>query len=86
MKDGARQALAEGLPLKGVILASPLTPKIVEGVQISGSSQISCYADGQLTGTTDNADKPGEGTLAELVLRNSYRDYQNIIIPRRAGR
>lgn len=78
--DAAQSAIAQGLPVKGIVRADPLTPKTVNGVHISGANQIEFYADGDLTATIDN---PGP-TVGKLVLENLMADYKEFILPRRS--
>jgi len=81
MYEGAQRAKAAGVPIAGIIDASPLKPEVVQGVQIAGSNQIEFYADGQVTATIDNADKE-TASLARDVTDELLRGYNQIIRPR----
>ena len=81
-KRGARLAIADGVPLSGMIVADPVRSETVGDSQISGSNQVTFYADGILTGTIDNADRDpdqlptmvrGELQRGQGVLQNNQR-------------
>lgn len=54
---GAKQAVAAGVPLAGVIVASPAEPEMYDGEMLTGSNRIELYADGQSTGIFDHVDR-----------------------------
>ncbi|MCB2062387.1 MAG: hypothetical protein KDE25_02830 [Novosphingobium sp.] len=66
MYEGAQQAKAAGVPLAGIIVASPLEPEVVHGVQIAGTNQIEFYADGARTSTIDSPEREPQ-RVARLV-------------------
>lgn len=76
-KQGARMAIADGVPLRGMMVADPVTPETAGESQISGSDQVTFYADGILTGTIDNADRNPE-RLA-LMVRSELKRGQGVL-------
>ena len=83
-QQGARQAMAAGIPVRGMMLADPLKPQVVGGSQISGSNQIEFYADGTITGTIDNVDRAPQ-RVAGMVRAELERSYNVVIRPQRAS-
>jgi hypothetical protein len=77
-KEGARNAIAQGLPLKGMIVGSPLTPKTVNGFHISGSNQLIFFTDGTQTSIIDNPD----GSISGSVVAELQRGYNQVLLPR----
>ena len=76
-KRGAREAIAAGVPLAGMIVASPLDPRSVGEYHIAGSNQVEFYADGQRTGTIDNVDKEPH-RVANMVRTELQRGFDII--------
>jgi len=81
MYEGAQQARAAGVPLAGIIAASPAEPEMFDGKMMTGSNRIQFYADGAVTSTIDKADK-GTHLLAAAV-RDELQRGQGIMQNRR---
>ena len=82
--SAAQDIIAEDkIPLKGIILADPLEPEFVNGYQISTDQEIEIYADGQKTSTIMNP-HAGVGNLKNDIKDRLQKDYDRIIVPRRA--
>ncbi|KPM17707.1 hypothetical protein [Citromicrobium sp. WPS32] len=83
-KQGAREAIAAGLPVRGMMVADPLEPQIVGGSQISGRNQIEFYANGTSTAIIDNVDRAPQ-RVAGMVRAELERGYNVVIRPQRAS-
>jgi len=79
---GAKQAVASGVPLAGVIVASPAEPDTIDGERMTGTNRVEFYADGQRTGAFDRIDTQPH-RVAGLV-RNELLRGQDIMQSRRA--
>ena len=76
--SGVRAAIGQGLPVKGIVLGSPI--QLVRAGKTHSLNQVVFYADGDRTGGIDNPD----GKVAADVTQHLRKDFEGIILPRRA--
>jgi hypothetical protein len=80
LREGVRSAISQGLPVKGIIVGSPIILEKTVSGKPHNLNQVVFYADGTRTGHIDNPN----GTEKSQVEAHLRRDFEGVILPRRA--
>lgn len=74
-KEGVRAAIAQGLPVKGMFVGSPIPIKRLNG-QTYNLNQVVFFTNGNMTSTVDN---PDATKMAAYVVQELRRGYEGLL-------